>query len=445
MRQLLPVLVVLMLLLAGCEGSFDQRLEDARSIFPGETSTGTVPNANTDVFLRGVVHTAGVVRNAAVVLRPVDNTGNIDWNDDNILGAGTTFANGVFHVSVQNRGYRGTILVHVHSQLGSAGVSDGGNPATAVSQPFHTMQPGHMLLGAVPYFDGGTAFDVVVTPLTTVAVMRGLAFDGSIAGVNGGLSAGMFGMCSQQVAAFFGLPRIFKRLPRDFVNPPGVGDDLMQAYVLAALSQLAKDIGVANVFDYWLGMALDAADDGVLNGSIGFVPNTSILMPDLQVAGLLGTTLRDNYMDPANLERRGAINNTQITPGGRLDTLITFLDTSRDINLHTEEYDFVFRVPDELHLRPGASFQTRVLAAARVDGQAEFNPLGDSAGPGFVLFDWVSSAPGVVDVSAGGVVTVDDAAAPGEYILTLTVEPRAAQGFVAGPTQTHTIPVTVAP
>jgi len=447
MRRCLSVLLALFALtvLAGCEGDFDQRRDDALTVSPGQQSTETTPNASAKRFVRGVASIGGTVRYASVVLRPVDNEGLVDWNDANVLGVGGTFINGIFQVNVQDRDYRGAILVEIRSMLAGPAPSDGGNPATAVSRKFHPMNPGHVLLGVVPFFHGESVFDVIVTPLTTVAVMRGLHFDGGIAGVTGGVSAGLFGMCCQQVSLFFGLDLIRTRHPRDFAQSGGFGTDTPQAYVLAALSQIAHDIGVFNVFDFWLGMALDAYDDGELNGSIGYVPNTPIPMPNLSTAGLIGTTLRDNYLDPNNLERLGGIPNTQITPGSELDDLITELDTARDINTVTLEYDFIFRVPEDVRLRAGDVWQTRVLAAQRVGDNVHFHPLGDSAGPGFVEFDWSSSAPAQVQVTPQGEIVVDALAPPGDYQVSLTIQPRAAQTFVTGPTEVFNFTVRVRP
>jgi hypothetical protein len=302
----------------------------------------------------------------------------------------------------------------------------------------------HFLYAVVPLYDGYNSLDNHVTPLTTVAVMRGLAFDGSIAGVTGGVGAGMYGMTCRQVGEFFGNTKVRAALPSDFARSGGFGDDTVQAYVLASLSQLAKDIGVANVWDFWLGMAQDAGDDGELNGSIGFVPNTGVPMPDLGQAGLLGATLRDNYLDPNNGERVIKKDNNDIDSGSRLDELISDLDTARDINAGpTLAYDLTLRVPGTFTVAAGGFAQARVISVDQVGGSISFHPYGDSGGPSFVEYDWVSSAPGQVDVQPFGRIEVAPGTPDGDYTLTLTVRPLPGQTFVTGPTETHTVTIKV--
>jgi hypothetical protein len=438
MRKFLLVLIPV-LALAACDGDFDQRQELARTQGAGAGSTGSLANPTLSLFIRGTVSTGGAVSDAFVTLRPINPDASVDWDPNNALGTGVTFSNGIYQIYMTRNDYRGPVLVEVR---GGAGVK-GGNPATAVSQKFHDMEAGHVMFSVCPMFEGYSVAAVDVTPLTTVAVARCLSLDGSIAGVTGGVSMGMFGLMCQQTAEFFGLTRIRGHIPLDYSASGSFGNDDLYGRVMAALSQVAKNLGVANVFDFYLGLYQDALDDGVLNGSIAVVPNTPLAMPDLSQGGLIGDALFSDYMDPLNLERTRGGDNTQISPGGAVDTLIGVLDAVRDINDAVREYDQIVRLETSLKVSKGGEYQTRIGALDRIGSSIKYHPYGDSAGPSFVEFDWVSSAPGSVDVLPFGRVVVDGAAASGTYTLTLTIRPLAGQTFVTGPTQVHTISVKV--
>lgn len=442
-RACLYSVLCTLFLLVGCSGEFDQRIEQADRVNPGGNSVGTLANPQGSPFIRGAVSIGGAVRNAAVTLRPVRSDGSVDWDDNNILGAGATFENGIYQLKLYDKGYRGPILVEVRARAGFS--SEGGNPATAVSNKFHPMGPDHFLYTVVPMFEGFNSFDNHVTPFTTMAVMRGLSFDGSIAGVQGGVSAGMFGLICRQCEEFFAVPRVRASLPLDFAASSGAtGTSDLQAYVLAALSQLAHDSGVGNVWDFWLGMAQDAGDDGELNGSIGLIPNTGVLMPDLGQGNLLGATLRDSYLDPNNLERVIAKDSTNILPGGLLEQQIAALDLARDINAGvTREYDLTLRLPTSLTVAAGSQQRTFIINVDQLGEGTNFHPYGDSAGPGFVEYLWSSSAPGLVDVLDFGLISVAPATPSGSYSLSLTIQPAPGQNFVTGAVLTHSITVRV--
>ncbi|MCB9894049.1 MAG: hypothetical protein H6839_06365 [Planctomycetes bacterium] len=432
-------LVLCVIALSACTGDFDQRQEKAKTQGFGASSIGTAANPENSRYIRGAVSTAGSVRDANVILRPILDDGSVDLDDNNVLGNTVTFSNGIYQAYLTNPAYRGPILVEVS---GGAGVT-GANPATALSNRFHDMLGGHKLYSVVPNYEGYNIVDVNVTPLTSVAVGRCLSFDGSIAGVVGGISTGMFGLCCQQVAEFFGIDGVRALMPKDFSASGSFGSGDAYAYVLAALSQVAKDIGVTNAFDFWQGLYEDALDDGELNGSISIVPNTPISMPDLTAAGLIGSALFNNYMDPNNLERKGGVDNTNVTAGSALDVLITTLDTSRDINAVVRTYDLILQVPLSLNMVRGQIHESRIQALDQLGTTIHFNPYGDSGGPSFVEFAWSSSSPANVSIQQFGRITVDAAATKGKYTLTLTVQPLAGQTFVNGPTKTFSITVNV--
>jgi hypothetical protein len=428
-----------MFALGACSGDFDQRRDEARTIGPGQGSTGTIANPNTGLFVRGVASVGGSVVDAFVTLRPINPDASVNWDDASILGTGTTFGTGVYQVSVNDGNYRGPILVEVRG----GGNARGGNPATAISQKFHTMRSDHAMYSVVPVFEGYSVTRVDVSPFTTIAVARCLAFDGSIAGVNGGIAAGMFGLVCQQVAEYFGLDRVREVIPNDYAASGVFGNSDLAGRVMAALSQLARNIGVANVFDFYAGLWLDTRDDGVLNGSIGLVPGTPAAMPDLSAPGILGAALHDDFMDPFNLERVTGGDNTQIATGGAVDLLITHLDSIRDINDAVRAYELVLRIETALTIAAGGVHATRIIALDRIGSSIEFHPYGDSAGPSFVEFAWVSSAPAVLSVQDYGRITVDASAPAGHYTLSLTVQPAAGQTFVTGPVTTYTINIYV--
>lgn len=437
------VLLLPLLLFSACNGDFDQREEVADTIGPGGGSTGTVANPNQSTFVRGVATIAGAVRNAIVILRPVNLDGSVDWNDANALGQGLTFFNGIYQISVLDASYRGPILVEIRGQNTIGTVSDGGNPATASTQKFHVMAPGHVMYSVLPYYEGKSSGDTHVTPFTTFAVMRALAFDGSIAGVTGGISAGLFGLTCQQTARFFGIGQVRAAQPADFSVSGSFGPDVLQSYAITALSQLARDIGVANVWDFWLGLANDGADDGIANGSIGFVPNTGVLMPDLTQASLIGDALLNNYLAPGNVDRLFGGDSTGLVAGSDLDQLIAALNNARNINTVTVDYDFVFRAPEVIDTTRSAVVRTSVLACQRIGQSTQFHPFGDSAGPSFVGFNWVSSSPANVTVQPFGRIVISPVAPNGDYTLTLTVQPLAGQTFVTGFTRSYAIVVKV--
>jgi hypothetical protein len=439
MPKKFATLLLVACVLTACTGDFDQRQEKAKTQGAGVGSTGTVANPNTSVFVRGTASSGGAIKGAFVKLRRINADASVDWNDANALGTGVTFDNGIFQVYIDDDDYRGPVLVEIRGGTGVLGA----NPATSLSNKFHDMRADHVMYSAVPFFEGYSIFEADVTPLTSAAVARCLSLDGSIAGVTGGMAAGMFGLMCQQVAEFFGLNHIRGKIPKDYSASGSFGNQDLYGRVLAALSQVAKDIGVANVFDFHLGIYQDAFDDGELNGSIGVVPNTPIAMPDLGAASLIGSALFNNYMDPANFERATGGNNTQITPGGDVDDLINTLDSARDIDNAVRAYELTVRVPKNVEIQQGSFHQTRVIALDQIGGSIEFDPYGDSAGPSFVEFAWTSSSPTDVSVQPFGRITVNGSAPTGNYTLTLTIQPLAGQTFVTGPVETHTVIVKV--
>lgn len=437
MRRFLPLLLLLSAVVAACNGEFDQRQDEAKTQGAGGSSTGTLPNQNGPAFIRGVVSNAGTIDDAYVTLRRINDDASIDFTGN--IGVGRSFSNGIYQIFLTDTGYRGPILVEVRGGVGARGA----NPATALSNKFHDFRADHVMYGVVPLYDGYSVIDVNVSPLTTVAVGRCLAFDGSIAGVQGGIGTGIYGLVCQQVAEFFGLDGIRARQPVDYSASGSFGSDDFYARVLAALSQVAKDLGVSNVFDFCLGLYQDALDDGELNGSIAVVPNTPIAMPDLGSAGLIGSALLNNYMDPSNLERAAGGDNTQVVSGSALDTLITTLDSVRDVDTATRVYDLTVRVPGEVTVGKGNEWATSIEALDQLGTSINFHPYGDSGGPSFVDFAWSSSSPANVSVLQYGRISVNAAAPSGNYTLTLTIQPAAGQTFVSGPTETHTITVRV--
>ncbi|GIK52220.1 MAG: hypothetical protein BroJett014_11930 [Planctomycetota bacterium] len=427
-------LLLLATLVAACNGDFDQRVDVAKVIGEGAESTATTVNPSGGVFVRGTVSLGGAVRFAQVTLRPVRSDGSIEFDDTKALGSTTTFDNGIYQAIVRDPSYRGPIVVEVRGQNVAGVVSDGGNPATFTTQKFHIMTAGHVLYSVLPMFDGYSAGSVDVTPLTTCAVTRGEFY--------GGVSAGMFGIMSQNVAQFFGLGALRGRVPVDFASSGSFGKDWTYAYVLAALGQVARNIGVSNVWDFYLGMSRDCRDDGMLNGSIGLVPNTGIAMPDLSAANILRDALFNDYLAPGNIDRLRAPDNTSIAAGGDLDNLLTALTPARNINGFTYTYDFVLRVPGTVRVAPGQEYATRIFAVEYYGGIA-LETYGDSGGPGFVDYQFVSSSPANVSVSSFGRIVVPLGATPGTYTVTVNIAPAIAQTFVSGAASSHVITVVV--
>ncbi|MDC1142619.1 hypothetical protein OAU50_05975 [Planctomycetota bacterium] len=444
MKKLALVLPLLLLAVAGCEGDFDQRVDDAPVYFTGQGSLGSTINPILDVRVAGVVSIAGVVAQANVTLRPINLDGTVDWDDNNALGQGISDNNGIYTVYVSDTSYRGPILVEVSGKQTGSVITEGANPATADSNPHHHMTASHKLFSVLPYFDAVTVEDVHVSVFTTLAVARALSFDGSVASVTGGISSGLFGMSCQQVAEFFGITRVRKQITRDFANS-GLAFTFneLNGWANTALSQVAKDSGVTNVFDFYLGAYNDMLDDGELNASIVTVPNTGIPMPNLSSASLIGNALLNNFMDPLNTERVTGGDNTTIATGGDLDALITTLNTTRDINTVVRAFDLILRVQTLVQLNVGDEVRASIIAVDQIGSSQDVHVYGDSGGPGFVDFVWTSSSPADVSVNAFGRIVVAPTAAFGTYTLQLAISPKAGQTFVTGSTFNETITVVV--
>ena len=156
--------VVLAFALSACDGTFDQRVEVARTISSGSGSTATNPNPANGLFVRGTVSIGGAVKNALVMLRPVNDDGSIDFDDSHALGVTVTFANGIYQAIIRDKTYRGPIVVDVRGQNVGGVVSQGANPATSTTDQWHEQTSGHTLYGVLPSFEGKQAGDVNVTP-----------------------------------------------------------------------------------------------------------------------------------------------------------------------------------------------------------------------------------------------------------------------------------------
>lgn len=444
MRKLALLLALLLPVFTGCEGDFDQRIDDAPTYYAGQGSFGSTINPIGSVRVAGVISIAGLVRFANVTLRPINNDGSVDWDENNALGQGVSDGIGIYTVYVNDGSYRGPILVDVSGKQTGSVITEGANPATASSNKFHQMTGSHKLYSVLPYFDGVTVEDVHVSIFTTVAVARCLSFNGSVAGVPGGIADGLFGMCCQQVAEFFGIDRVRKQAVEDFSGSSlAFSNNGISGWASAALSQVAKDAGVVNVFDFYLGLYNDMLDDGQLNASIATVPFSGIPMPNLSNASLIGSALLNNFMAPLNTERVHGGDNTTVATGGTLDTLITTLDTARDVNTVTRDFDLVLRVPTLVELSTGQEFKTNILAVNQIGSAQDFHVYGDSAGPSFVEFNWSSSSPADVFVNQFGRITAAVAATPGTYTLTLTVAPESGQTFVTGTSVGYSVTVVV--
>ena len=426
--------VLILLLLAACNGDFDQRVDIARKIGTGGESIGSTTNPAAGPFITGAITTGGAFRTGLVTLRRVRDDGQIDFDDARVLGVSISLNNGGYQVNLRDGTYRGPIVVEVRGHDTVDVQTTGSNPATAVSNLTQVMTEDHVFYSVAPNFDGKSIFGVNVTPLTTFAVTRGQYY--------GGVSAGMFGLMCQQTAEFFGLDGIRQNLPQDFCNTLSFGTDFKYGCVMATLSQVAANIGVANIFDFYLGMAQDGRDDGLLNGSIGFVPNTGVLMPNLSAPNFLGAALEDDYLAPGNLEAVVDFDSTNAVAGSTLREIIDALDAPRNINNVTRAYDFVVRVPSFLEIAAGNEYSPRVFALDQIDGPS-FEAYGDSGGPSFVDFNFVSSSPGNVSIQPFGRIVAAVGAAAGDYTITLTVQPAPAQTFVTGDVFTFTFTVRV--
>jgi hypothetical protein len=102
----------------------------------------------------------------------------------------------------------------------------------------------------------------------------------------------------------------------------------------------------------------------------------------------------------------------------------------------------ILRVPGGMDIDRGEESSTRIFAIDTIGGTS-VESYGDSGGPSFVSYAFVSSSPANVTVLPFGRVSVPLSATPGTYTLTLTVSPMLAQTLVTGLTQIFTITVHV--
>ncbi len=185
------------------------------------------------------------------------------------LASGTTDTQGNFTMSIGS--YSGPVML----QIANGAYTD---LATGVSM---TMAAGDVMTAVLPtVISGATITGIQVTPLTSMAQMRAQYMSGGMIDVN--IAAANTG-----VGSYFMVSDILHTQPMNtLVTNSGTGATLdMKNYgaTIAAMSQYAKNIGIADSSGIITAMMKDASD-GVMNGMMG---STSITMGGMG-GGMMG-------------------------------------------------------------------------------------------------------------------------------------------------------------
>jgi hypothetical protein len=186
------------------------------------------------------------------------------------LSSGTTDSHGNFIISLGT--YSGPVVLHMM----------GGTYTDLATGATKTMSMGNVMSAAIPTVSSGeTVTGIQVTPLTSMAQARAQY-------MTGGMTAANITSANTAVGNYFSVGDILRKRP---MNPliPGSGDVATQdtrnyGMAIAAMSQYAKDIGIADSSAIVTAMMRDASD-GIMNGMIG---STQIKMGGMMGGGMMG-------------------------------------------------------------------------------------------------------------------------------------------------------------
>lgn len=188
------------------------------------------------------------------------------------LASGTTDSQGNFQISIGN--YSGSVML----QLSGGSFKDEATDATK------TMSPGDVMTAVTqPVTSGETVTGIQITPLTSMAQAMANNMTGGMTGTN-------IAAANTSVGNYFMVNDILHTQP---MNPLVSGssstatqDRKNYGMAIAAMSQLAKDMGMTSSSSMVPAMMSDASD-GVMNGMTG---NTPILMSGMLAGNSLMTT-----------------------------------------------------------------------------------------------------------------------------------------------------------
>jgi hypothetical protein len=186
------------------------------------------------------------------------------------LSSGTTDSHGNFVISLGT--YSGPVALQMR----------GGTYTDLATGATKTMSMGNVMTAVIPSVSSGeTVTGIQITPLTSMAQARAQY-------MTGGMTAANIASANTAVGNYFSVSDILHTQP---MNPlvPGSGDVATQdmrnyGMAIAAMSQYAKDIGIADSSAIVTAMRRDASD-GIMNGMIG---STQITIGGMMGGGMMG-------------------------------------------------------------------------------------------------------------------------------------------------------------
>jgi hypothetical protein len=187
------------------------------------------------------------------------------------LGSGTTDSAGNFTISIGH--HAGPLMLQ----------ASGGSYSDEATGTVMTMQPGDELACAIPSVAAdATTTGVQVTPLTSMAQALGQH-------MSGGMTAANAAAANAGVGNYFMVSDILMTMPMDpSVAGSGAGatqDMRDYGMAIAAMSQYAKNQGMAGSSSGMVTAMVQDASDGVMNGMMGSAP---IPMGGMSGGGMMG-------------------------------------------------------------------------------------------------------------------------------------------------------------
>ncbi|MCA8938690.1 MAG: hypothetical protein KDB07_02695 [Planctomycetes bacterium] len=404
-KRLAIASIALLALMACGEGSFDQRMRaDVDELRDGAFDfVNTNPGSGFGNVI-GDVSTGGPATFARVTLHAVSLDGVIDWDVNNALG--DSFSSGIFGEFdvTMRREYSGPIIVSAVGAELSGQKASYGSPSRAESNPRFDFAAGDELVGYVLDYPFVTDA-IVVSPLSTLVVER--------AQFLGGVSSGNLALAAQQVGVIFGLEDARDRRPDNIMNQGGLRETLEENLAFAAISQIAKDFGVADAA-IWRALRLDMRDDGELNASFATIDGSEAALPALNNANVLGAILTDRMLALGNDDNRTGVNAGNLPSNPPLNEAIQRLNAPRSAAMTMPPMtDLVVHTP-VLTLKAG---QMTSLGVRGFERRGEkFWMLFSSDGPTVATVSYSADRPADVSFPHPGIVAVSAGVASGTEI-----------------------------
>lgn len=220
------------------------------------------------------------------------------------IGSTTTDANGNFTMTMGN--YTGPVMLQV----------SGGSYKDEATGSVLSMAPGDVMAAVVPSVaPGSTGTGIQITPVTSMAQARAQQ-------MAGGMTESNIAAANAAMGNYFSVGDILRVQP---MNPlvPGSGstaspDARNYGMALAAMSQYAKSLNMANTSALVTSMMSDASD-GMMDGrrgsnsvsmTMGGMMGTAMMAPTAGTSGL-ATAMTNFVMSPANMS---GLTTTDVVP-----------------------------------------------------------------------------------------------------------------------------------